>query len=800
VFAITLENEFLSWTLDCVDGRLRSVSLTNKLSGRTFLLSDAEELALVLSASAERLEEPLARVSDFVPRGDLDSAGVHLVSPSTGLEAIVHYALDGPTRRKWVEVTNPTSHDVLLLDVELDSFRIDAPTSGGGSGQPIFVADEVFAAVEYPSGDNHLDDGSIRLAHFPGHVLSPGETYTSHAALVSVAEPGQALAHFVSYIEARSLRQRHALSIYTPFGINNQWGPCSTLTDEECLHVLGVLEKWRRAGVQFDYFTLDTGWSDPNSDLTRFRPTSFPNGPSEIVRRVEELGMKFGLWFATSWAAESCWDYPPAWEGQDQPTMPYKNGYPARADYVGWLCYACDAYVRTIHDAVLYHIRENNVRFIKFDGGLYGCDNPDHDHLPGKYSTEHMYGNLIAIADAAREAAPDVFVMWYWGLRSPFWALYGDSIFESGLHMEGSGTSSTPALYYRDSVTLAQDQNAQHAKTIPPLVKDSLGVWLAQTRWGNFMAKERWREAMVMDLGRGSLLFPNIWGDVNLLDDEDVAFLAWIGKLAKDNEAALLNRRTILGDPWRNEVYGYSCLDGGRGFLFLNNPSFESRQVDIPLDSPADLVTRFPEVARLACDDGTLSLCLRPFEVLMIEVGGPSTEGLPLRDGTADLGVKLPLDVAAQPGPEIRFVDAPRFEAQGFAQKSYSMRTTIPSLDGPQPILAVAIKLRRGDDEWRYSPCVCDIVQVTARIGEQHVQLVAVPDARQFGNTQHAGCSWVVYKIRLGRNMAHQPIRLDISAWLPPDVEPEVDAWVVKRWWREDARPVPDGYYADAPS
>ena len=40
-------------------------------------------------------------------------------------------------------------------------------------------------------------------------------------------------------------------------------------------------------------------------------------------------------------------------------------------------------------------------------------------------------------------------------------------IFESGLFMEGSGTSSTPTLYYRDSVTLSLDQNTQFAKLIP---------------------------------------------------------------------------------------------------------------------------------------------------------------------------------------------------------------------------------------------------------------------------------------------------------------------------------------------
>ena len=127
---------------------------------------------------------------------------------------------------------------------------------------------------------------------------------------------------FLSYIQARSVRPQKAISIYTPFGINNQWGGCPTLDDEETLDVLSVLERWQKKGVHFDYFTLDTGWVDPASDLTRFRPTCYPNGPGEVIQRVNALGMKLGLWFATSWAAESCWDYPPAWPGSSRLRCP----------------------------------------------------------------------------------------------------------------------------------------------------------------------------------------------------------------------------------------------------------------------------------------------------------------------------------------------------------------------------------------------------------------------------------------------------------------------------------------------
>src|SRR5581483_11281364 len=97
---------------------------------------------------------------------------------------------------------------------------------------------------------------------------------------------------------------------------------------------------------------------------------------------------------------------------------------------------------------------------------------------------------------------------------------------------------------------------ARGLKLIPPINKDSLGVWLADTRWGNFMGNERWREALVMDLGRGNLLFPQLWGDIYLLNESDVDFLSKMRALAQKNETVFLGPRAVFGDPWKNEVYG----------------------------------------------------------------------------------------------------------------------------------------------------------------------------------------------------------------------------------------------------
>ena len=824
---LVLSNRELAWTFNRAGGRLTSVRFANRLTGRTFPLSGGCELALVFSAATDRVAEPFLRVHDFTVRAMRRTGRLGAVftlrSPSLGLAVRLHVQLDGPTRRKWIEVSNTTGRELLLLDVELDSFTTECSTTGGGSGQPVFFGDEGFAAIEHPAGENTGAQGRVQLAHFPGHRLAPRAKFRSHVALVSVTAAGRANAHFLDYIQARSRPRRRFLSTYTPFGINNQWGACPTLDDEQALAVLDRVAELRKRGAPFDYFTLDTGWVDFGSDLTKFKPTAFPNGPDQVIARIKELRMKFGLWFATSWGLQSCWDYPGAFADGKPPPQLYREGYPLGAEGI-MFCLGEENYFSILKKAVLHHVRENGVRLLKFDGGAYRCDSTEHGHLPGKYSVEPMFAKLIDIADSARAIAPDVFIMWYWGLRSPFWALHGDAIFESGLFMEGSGTSATPTLYYRDSVTLAQDQNARHAATIPPLLKDSLGVWLSETRWGNFMGTERWRETLVMDLGRGSRLFPNLWGNLHDLSDDDVSFLAWITALARKNAARFQHRKTIPGDPLHNEVYGYAHARGARGFLFFHNAHFAARRSMARLDTslgfsarngtPVRVVSHFPEKQQLRRPDGgdyrigdTLDIWLRPFETLMLEVTPAKglRPRLPLRSlsdaQAAQLGSALALQPRSlDPSMDLRFADTATFELKKLVKKTYAFAGALPPLGRGTSILAIVIRLRLGEAEWKYAPTVVQIVQALVRIGERKVPLIPVPDGRQHGNTQSFGCSWLVWKVRLNSAWTGLPLQLAVHAHLPEGVEAHVEGWVVHRWWQEDHRPAGDGYYTYAPS
>jgi hypothetical protein len=792
--------------------------------------------------------EPYLRVSDFevqqVQQPSAEKVIFQLHSPSQGVRALACYELSGVTRRKWLEIENSGDKGLLLLDAQIDDFATSSPVTEGGPGAPIFLADEVFSAFEHPAGLNQGHDfhghegqdvaGRVRLIHFPGRRLPPGGKWRSNVALVGVAKAGGALDGFTSYLQEKSPRKQKALSLFTPYGINNQWGGCGALDDEQTLDVLNLLEKWQQRGFKFDYFTLDTGWMDHASDLTRFAPQCYPAGPARIVERVKSLGMKFGLWFSTSGGGWSCGENPAIVPsiiprpGSDEPPQPsqvaYRNGYIANGGVPEMLCVASEPYFHILRDAVLYHIKENKLKFFKLDSGDYYCNSTTHNHLPGKYSTEAMYDRLLEIAASARQADPDVYVMWYWGVRSPLFALYGDSVFESGLYMEGSATSWFPTLYYRDSVTLNLDQSTQFATTLPPINKDSLGVWLSDIRWGNFMGNERWREALIMDLGRGNLLFPQIWSDIYLLNDQDVDFLKEMESLIKGNESLFLRRRNILGDPWKNEVYGYANVKGSHGFLFINNVHFGARKASLVLGpeigleaaagTPLEIITYFPDKTRIAKADGmrftageTVDIWLRPFEVLMLELrpANGAIVNFPARELSAERAANVGQALKLAPQAEadwmkVRFADAARFEKKGFTKRSRAWTTTLPELDGGTHILAIPITLREGDFEWLYAPVVAEIAQVVAYIGDQKVQLIPTPDARQYGNTQSKGCSWVVYKLRLNPAWSGKQLQFVVQTYLPDYVESHVQAWVVERWWKESTRPLGDSYYGDAPS
>ena len=778
--------------------------------------------------------QPYQHASDFklrgwskVEDGDRPQCTLDLVSDQSQLQLTLHFLLDGFTRRKWFEVRDTGTADRLLLDVCLDDFRVVVPMREGDFGQPLMVADELFCAVEHPAGINQGISGRIRLGHLPGKKLPAGGAFTSKVAIIGVAKSGEASQQFLDYIRARSPR-KGLVSVYDPLGTNGfPDAPCWTLDDREMLGTLDQLEKLQKQGVKFDYYVPDVGWQDRTGDMTQFWPQCFPNGPDEVIHRANQLGMKWGLWFCATHGDWSIGNNPllepskTIVPGGVWPRYEYRDGFP-EDDWRRQFCLASEPYFTMFRDGLLRHIKQHNLQFYKVDNSTYYCNNPHHGHLPGKYSTEANFDALIEIAKATRAANPSIYIMWYWGVRSPFFLYYGDSIFEKRITLEAASTGDHPALFFRDAVTLALDQGTQFAEFIPPMSRDSLGTWITETRWGNSMRKERWQEAAVMDLGRGSLLFPQIWGELSLFDDHDVAFLAWIQNFAKRNEALLERYKPILGDPWKNEVYGYAHCQGSRGLLFMNNADFAARKISLRLDesiglnAPAGsrlrLIEHFPGHHELVNEktssfEGGQSIeaWLRPFEVALWEIvpeagmAPPAampgkrilsqdhpdiqTHRLELETEPVEAGMEVNF---AEPSPQFRSaMNRPtieEFKQRGYEKRVFARRAKLPDFEGRAHVLAFVLRLRREGKWWRYRQ-PADLIQLSATVGDHVLHFEAVPSFRQTGNNQWA--PWLVFKIRTSPGWSGKDVQAAFTAYLPPEVECQEEGWVVPEWWME---------------
>ena len=109
-------------------------------------------------------------------------------------------------------------------------------------------------------------------------------------------------------------------------------------------------------------------------------------------------------------------------------------------------------------------------------------------------------------------------------------------------------------------------------------------------------------------------------------------------------------------------------------------------------------------------------------------------------------------------------------------------RAIVPKLDGEPHVLALVLRMRKAGKLWRYRQ-PADLIQTSARVGEQVLHLEAVPSFRQTGNNQWA--PWLVFRIRTSPTWSGKDFHVAFTAYLPPDVECEYKGWVVPEWWME---------------
>ncbi len=793
-------------------GELRAVSWKNRLTGRTLSLGGGAEDEFDIGLPGQVLVTPKLTVKKGPTRTveNCREAVFDLVATDPAVTARVVYRWSDrePVLHKWVSISNGgKSVWNRLLNVRLGVYRTNATIDdhdpdyplyltqehlggpviafedpiGRKRGFPSYVERQFFLSLAHPAGFALRKGNTVVLQQLPGVRLAPGASFDCMEAVYGVAVEGQARQAFVKQLHDRMLRVRHGrdkpLAIFEPFGSKPNFR-CNAAEDflssdpeEYLLSNLAKVDAARReSGLKWDYYAIEF-WHDPAGDLATPNGRNFPNGFAKVLREIARQGMKPGLWIDSGQIG--------VWTIWDNPAV--KN---ARTSS-GGLCRASDAVSRLYLEGFTRQIRENGVRLLKFDNLLDRCDEPGHDHLPGDYSTEPICNHIIQLYRDLDRLCPDVMIMLYWRYQSPWWLEHADTLFDVGTKIEAASFAPWPTFRARDSVTRRLDEARWMVKDIPTVGWDPLGIWLSDWPWNSCIGKEAWQTGMVMDLCRGHLL-AQIWSDAPVLTPPERAQAAEFIGLLKARPECFGNSRFILGNPWKNEPYGYCCSDGRRAFLAINNGVLRDTTVELNL-GPAlglpqgkrwDLYRRYPHPAQLRQSGqgfaSSAKLTLRAMEIVLLEIV-PQGEA-PTLDRKFDIQ-EIPTTSAeatrvltlrergegSRPAAEWRVLDP--------AEKLFHQGGEVPATK-TGGLLAISIELKKGPHPF-YTHHRDGHLKFSGTFNEKPAAFLPV-----VGNGWYQA-AWQTWRLAVPASEKPQRFDSQIHSDLPADVEYRISAHFV---------------------
>jgi hypothetical protein len=795
---VTFESPAFAFTLDTADG-LRAVSWENKLTQRKLSLSHGAEAEFDIGLPGQPLTTPKLRVVKMptTSTGVSGEAVFELAADSPELSAVVTYRWDAkqPVLRKFVTITNRSAQEWnRLLNVRLGSYQTDAKSgfpdpeypvfletrvddpAGKTRGFPAYIEWQFFVGLAHPAGFATREDSKLSLRQLPGIKLAPGASFECMEAVYGVSREGQARQAFRDHVQSRMRRVLRGhdkpLAIFEPFGAKpdgNFWETEEFVRD----NLAKVAEGQRDSGLHWDYYSMEF-WHDPKGDLKAPDAKRFPNGFAKILPELKKLGTLPGLWVDSGNIGE--------WTISENPALEPALT-PARGRRKLGLCRATEPANRFYVEGYAHQLRENGVRLVKFDNAQLTCSVPGHDHLPGDYSTEPIMNALIEFYRGLDRECPDVFIMLYWYYQSPWWLQYGDMVFDTGMHMEGASFSTYPALRARDSVTRRLDSGRWMLKDWPALGGDTLGIWLSDWAWNSRIGKEAWQGGVVMDMSRGHLL-AQIWSDTPYLSPDGRRQMADFIALLKAQPDCFRNSRFILGNPWKEEPYGYCCTDGKRAFLAINNSVWKESALTLELNSKWglpdgqkwDLYRWWPNASKLGDTHGTQpTITLRPFDIVLLEavpVGEPATlgrkfESRPLPTAIAEPSKQLAITAEKTGG-------APSANSPGSKsapQTTFLVRGTMPATK-TGGMLAVSDALFEQSKPYWTLDCKKGFT-ITATVAGKAASFEPVINNGQYRAT------WQTWRLPLPPSDAPHPFELRITTSLPGSVDHRFSAHFV---------------------
>lgn len=227
---------------------------------------------------------------------------------------------------------------------------------------------------------------AVKGNYYAGRVIGPTKPYRTiwmQAGGVAGSREDMAAVYRCFVLESlspnRASREPYIFYNSWAYQERNKWWRKRTFIEsmnEE--RMLAEIDVAHEMGI--DVFVLDTGWYEKTGDW-RVSTIRFPKGLSKVREKLDGYGMKLGLWFDPTAAAQTSRML------ADRPQCRMTSHGKLRGPHEIWeteasygMCLVSD-YADAFAEELIRLVREVGVTYFKWDAiEQYGCDDPGHHH------------------------------------------------------------------------------------------------------------------------------------------------------------------------------------------------------------------------------------------------------------------------------------------------------------------------------------------------------------------------------------------------------------------------------------
>lgn len=505
----------------------------------------------------------------------------------------------------------PTTIDRL----EVERFVIPKDACGGGRGQPVFVNNQWFFALEYPAGysrhtdgntpksysrhfekvgnysfinlegrdiEPHATKGMLRLMHFPGYTVKINHSYqiNSKTAVEGFAENNESITRaFMQYLSTIWKRPRSFLHY-------NNWFDSSAkdLSGNGLLDVyLAYKKNISPYGVKLDAVVADDGWQNRNS-IWQPSPEYFPKGDTSLAalsRKLKEAGVGFGLWLSLNGYNNNIeWGVKKGFK-EAKPNSYFKQFNP-------YYSISATKYKNYLLKRLPQLAKEADLVYFKHDFNEMSDLASGNNHPPDdRHGHEASVDAAIEMLQATTKAQPNIIqnlTNWVW--FSPWWLTHVDYLWM--LAGDDGMNGNWPELSTQARSTTDRDTYIWRMWGDPadrPLVPISRlmthGIIRKATPKDETL--QDWLEYVLMYYGRGTLLKEWYITPSSMSADEWKG-LCLVNNWAKKHQQELTNTVYVGGRPDEGNAYGYIGWKNEKGVLVARNPQALAQTLIIPFN------------------------------------------------------------------------------------------------------------------------------------------------------------------------------------------------------------------------